>query len=115
MALTPNDVHSLMNFKLQEDRRATDQKQILDMQTPYHYLGRPNEQVIGALNYERAKKRRQPLRFTQEIDCAVSETNYHKMIYYREQMSFRDWFSLISAKSNELSQRKNTQTKKFLN
>ena len=58
IALSPQDVHSLMNFKLQEDRKATDQKQILDMQTPYNYLGRPNEQVVGALNYERAKKRR---------------------------------------------------------
>lgn len=78
------------------------------MQLPYQYLGRPSEHVIGALNYERAKKRRQPLRSAQEIECAVSEINYHKMIQYREQMSFRDWFTQISGKSKEVTQQKRT-------
>lgn len=58
MTLLPHDAHSLLNFKLKEDHKATEQKQILDMQTPYQYLNKPSEQVIGALNYERAKLRR---------------------------------------------------------
>jgi len=92
----------MTGFKLHEYHKASEQKELLDMQTPYQFLDRPSEQVIGALNYERARKRRQPLRNTQEVEQAVSEANYHKMICYREQMSFRDWFSVISAKSNEV-------------
>jgi len=70
------------------------------------HMKRPSEQVIGALNYERAKKRRHPLHFTQEIDRAVSEANLIRMIHYKEQTCFKDWFSSMEAKSQEHMQRK---------
>ena len=64
-------------------------------------MKRPSEQVIGALNYERAKKRRHPLSQPSEIDRAVSEANLVKTIQIKEQMSFKDWFAQMEAKSQE--------------
>lgn len=84
VVLAPQDISNLLNFKLAESRQATEEKSVPSSQNPYMHMKRPSEQVIGALNYERAKKRRHPLHFTQEIDRAVSEANLVRMIHYKE-------------------------------
>jgi hypothetical protein len=83
---------NLLAFKLGEARIATDDRTIPSSQNPYLHMKKPSEQMIGALNYERAKKRRHPLNFPQEVDRAVSEANLVKTIQIKEQMSFKDWF-----------------------